>query len=113
MTKVGPQKYFILIYDVSERRVTCEEFHDDRDAASVRYTELETIHRADAGLEIVLVGADSLETIKKTHSHYFVATPDDLFAEIIKALEQAVGGIGTPALKSPSSSLRPREAGRA
>jgi hypothetical protein len=101
VTKIGPQKYFILSYDVSARSVTCEEFHDDRDAASIRYGELEAIHRDNAGLEIVLVGADSLETIKTTHSLYFVATPDDLFAEIITALT-ARGGIDTPAEKVPS-----------
>jgi hypothetical protein len=111
VTKVGPQKYFILIYDLSARSVQCEEFDDGRDAAIVRYSELEAIHRGDLGQEIVLVGADSLDTIKKTHSHYFVVTPDDLFAEIITALT-ARGENGAAAEKVPSASLSSRDAGR-
>jgi hypothetical protein len=39
-----------------------------RQAASIR---LEREHRGDDKLEIVLIGSDSIETVRRTHSNYF------------------------------------------
>lgn len=62
--------HFLLVYDLVRQRLVHEaQFTDPAEAAS-EYARLEFEHRGDRDLEIVLVGADSLETIKRTHGHY-------------------------------------------
>jgi len=80
-----PEQYFILIYDVASRALQIEPFERDSDAAIDRYEELEEQHRGSDEIEVVLVGADSIETIKRTHSHYFVERFDDLFREFLES----------------------------
>lgn len=67
--------HFILIYSVARRAlVELREFGEDGGAAIEGYSELEREFRNrddTSDFEIVLIGADSLDTIKKTHSHYF------------------------------------------
>ncbi len=48
---------------------------DDPAEAVRAYGEMEEKHRDDRHLEIVLVGADSLETVMLTHGNYFDAVP--------------------------------------
>jgi hypothetical protein len=65
--------HFLLTYDVQEARlVEVREFRDI-DEAVAAYEAAEAAHRNDVSLEIVLLGADSLETIKVTHANYFEA----------------------------------------
>lgn len=64
-------KHFLVIYDVTQGPATVEEFGRDYDAALAAYTEREHEYRDRADVDIVLLGADSLETIKQTHSSYF------------------------------------------
>jgi len=63
--------HFLLAYDhAREKLVYTREFSDAAEAAE-EYTRLEQRHRDDTQLEIVLLGADSIETIKMTHGNYF------------------------------------------
>lgn len=78
-----PEHYFILIYDVQGRAVEIESFDGDSDGATSRYAALEELHRDHDQIEVVLVGADSIETIKRTHSHYFAERADDLFSRFL------------------------------
>lgn len=80
---MGPDRYFILIYDVPSREVEIHEFERDYVAATAAYTAFELEHRDDRGTEVVLVGADSIETIHKTHSHYFAEHIDELFKQFL------------------------------
>lgn len=66
----GPTQYFILVYDLAMRHVEVHEYGDDVEQANAAYSTLEDQH-AGGKFEIVLVGADSIETIKRTHSPYF------------------------------------------
>jgi hypothetical protein len=43
----------------------------DATEATDAYGQAELEHLGDKDFEIVLVGADSLDTIRKTHGHYF------------------------------------------
>jgi hypothetical protein len=43
----------------------------DATEATDAYGQAELEHLGDKDCEIVLVGADSLDTIRKTHGHYF------------------------------------------
>jgi chromosome segregation and condensation protein ScpB len=64
-------QHFLLVYDLARQELVRQlEFHDGDEAAAA-YRELEGEYRGRSDLEIVLVGADSIETIKQTHAHYF------------------------------------------
>lgn len=81
---MAPDRYFILIYDIPSRALQVEEFGPAYDRAADRYSELEDQHRSDDAIEVVLVGAESLDVIRKTHSHYFAEREDDLFSEFLE-----------------------------
>ncbi len=65
-------QHFLVALDPSTGEVEVQTFGTDYDAAQKAYAEAE---RASGGIEakldIVLLSADSLETIKQTHSSYF------------------------------------------
>jgi hypothetical protein len=67
---IGPMQYFILVYDLAMRHVEVHEYGTDVDEANAAYSALEDEH-AGGKHEVVLVGADSIDTIKRTHSPYF------------------------------------------
>ena len=81
---MGPDLYFILIYNIPSRQLEIHEFEQDSVAAAEAYTLFEREHRDDRAVEVVLVGADSIGTIRKTHSHYFATQADDLFAQFLE-----------------------------
>jgi hypothetical protein len=63
-------KHFLVAYDPARLKADVEEFGTDYDAAQDAYQKAE--RRAfGTDLDIVLLSADSLETIKSTHSSYF------------------------------------------
>lgn len=63
--------HFLLIYDLRARRLIDVRTFDDADEAMVAYGQAERDHLDDRDTEIVLVGSDSLETVKLTHGSYF------------------------------------------
>lgn len=77
--------HYLLVYDLKQQRlVETREFRDAQKAA-LAYAALETVHRGDNDLEIVLVGADSIDTIMQTHGQYFHAVagqPDKYLVEV-------------------------------
>lgn len=82
----GPTQYFILVYDLAMRHVEVHEYAADVDAANAAYSQLEDEH-AGGKFEIVLVGADSIETIKRTHSPYFsTGTAAEVVEKFIAAI---------------------------
>jgi hypothetical protein len=64
-------KHFLVIYDAASGDVDVKRFGTDYDAAQDAYAEAERANAEGSGLDIVLLSADSLKTIKKTHSSYF------------------------------------------
>jgi hypothetical protein len=64
--------HFLLVFDhkLGKLVVPPKEFENSQEAIAA-YSEKEREHQADKDLEIVLIGSDSLETVKKTHSNYF------------------------------------------
>lgn len=63
-------RHFLVIYDVRAAQATVREFDDYAEALSA-YESIEKKNLGSDDLDIVLLGADSLETIKRTHSSYF------------------------------------------
>ncbi|WP_127841326.1 hypothetical protein [Actinomyces wuliandei] len=63
---------FLLIYDRDRDELIYQEsFGQDVDAATTAYRAAEIEYHDRPQVNIVLVGADSLETVKVTHSPYF------------------------------------------
>lgn len=73
--------HFLLVYDLDLQKLIVQQEFRDGDEAAQAYARMEDEYRGNAGLEIVLLGADSIETIHLTHGQYFeegeptVATP--------------------------------------
>ena len=68
-------EYFLLVFDRSlGQLIDCRQFGEDEGAAVLAYENLETEHQANDSIEVVLIGSDSLETIKVTHANYFYAS---------------------------------------
>ncbi len=64
-------KHFLVIYDVKTSHAEVRPFGTDYDAAQAAYDQVERETRDRSDLDIVLLSADSLATIKRTHSSYF------------------------------------------
>jgi hypothetical protein len=67
--------HFLLVYDRSKQALVFQRPYENPEEAVRAYEEMEAQHRDDRHMEIVLVGADSLETIMLTHGNYFDAVP--------------------------------------
>ncbi len=78
-------RHFLLVYSYDERRLVEQEEFLDADLAAAAYTEMERRYRDLPRYEIVLVGSDSIETIMKTHGHYFAGSDSSLFSEFLTA----------------------------
>jgi hypothetical protein len=66
-----PLIHYLLMYDHRQQKLLQAEPYDDATTAAEAYARLEREHREDTGLEIVLISADSLDTIRLTHGNYF------------------------------------------
>ena len=64
-------KHFLVIYDPATGKTEVQPYGTDYDAAQEAYAKAEQVNGMDTKLDIVLLSADSLETIKQTHSSYF------------------------------------------
>jgi hypothetical protein len=64
-------EHFLIVYDIPSANADGRPYGTDYDAALEAYqrAEWDAFDRSD--VEVVLLGADSLETIKRTHSSYF------------------------------------------
>jgi len=79
-----PLRHFLLIYDLSAGHLVEQlDLGEDGEAAAAEYSRREAEYRDRDGFEIVLVGADSIETIRQTHAHYFNGNGDRAFDELL------------------------------
>ncbi|MBI3428554.1 MAG: hypothetical protein HY050_00545 [Actinobacteria bacterium] len=63
--------HFLLVFNrVSGELVSIDKF-EEQDLAISALSLLERSHEDDDQIEVVLISADSVETLKKTHGHYF------------------------------------------
>lgn len=75
-----PLNHFLLLYDVKQQvLLDALPFGEDGDRAAAAYADQEKVYRDRDDVEIVLLGADSLDTLRKTHPHYFERTGTDFF----------------------------------
>lgn len=71
-----PLIHFLLVYNIELGRLVEWKDYTDSSEAVARYAELEREYAGQGKFEIVLLGANSLETIKRTHGQYFAADAD-------------------------------------
>lgn len=77
-------KHWLIIYNRREGRLlSCDPFEDSRAALAERF-RLECDAHPD--VEIVVLGADSLETLKVTHGRYFM-TAAEMAGRVLEQLE--------------------------
>ena len=81
---------FLLILDVRTGVTQVRELGTDYEAALRAYEAAEGEHRGEANYDIVLVGSDSLETVKRTHASYFDLSGDG-FRELVRHELEAFG----------------------
>ncbi|ORV85013.1 hypothetical protein AWC11_20700 [Mycobacterium interjectum] len=69
-------KHFLLVFDHNRAQlIGLKEFGTDAKSAMAEYARLERAHMKESdSIEIVLIGSDSLETVKITHANYFDGT---------------------------------------
>ena len=69
---------FLIAFDHDAgKQISLEEFRNTARALKA-YSEREEQYRDNPRVEVVLLGADSIEAIKVTHSNYFGDTADAL-----------------------------------
>jgi hypothetical protein len=67
-----PIHHFLVVYDIPAHEANVDDrYGSDYDAAIAAYTQAEETYRGRDDVEVVLLSADSIETIKRTHSSYF------------------------------------------
>jgi hypothetical protein len=64
--------HFLIVFDHAARNLISVENFVSPAQALKAYADAEAKHRHEDRLEIVLVGADSIDTIHTTHGQYFV-----------------------------------------
>lgn len=86
---------FLIAFDHDARtQLSLEQFSDTAQALKA-YGECEEQYRSNPRVEVVLLGADSMDAIKVTHSNYFEDTVDAL-----DNLRASLGVDSTPATSS-------------
>lgn len=67
--------FLIVYYRPVQALLACKEYATSHEALSARF-QLEKVLTLDASLEIVVLGAPDLDTLRHTHSKYFAGEPD-------------------------------------
>jgi len=70
-----PLVHFLLVFDRQGQQLVFNRSYSDSAEALHAYEQMEEKYREQRNMEIVLVGADSIETIMLTHANYFAAEP--------------------------------------
>jgi hypothetical protein len=79
MTPAANVRHFLIVYDAASGDVEVDDLGRDLSAAMQRYRAVDRaeLERGMPRREVVLLNADSIETLKRTHSHYFNRKPFD------------------------------------
>ncbi len=63
--------HFLLVFDHQAGKLVHQEEFTNAPEAIRAYSDMELKHLDERGIEVVLIGSDSLETIRRTHANYF------------------------------------------
>ncbi len=77
--------HWLIVYSKpSGYLLRCQEFTDGQAALAERFA-VERLHRNNPVLEIVVLGAESLDALKRTHGRYF-KTVQELAADALEVV---------------------------
>jgi len=77
--------HFILVFDRHAGHLMEQlDFGTGAQAAVTKYEALEEQYRHCPHMDIVLVGSDSIETVKVTHANYFDGSAEDVYADVLR-----------------------------
>jgi hypothetical protein len=81
---MAPIRQFLILYDRRRGELVVDppQVFDNEDDALEAYRRAEEDGRSDPNVEVVLVGADSLDTVRQTHSNYFGDDLEKLLAGV-------------------------------
>jgi galactose-1-phosphate uridylyltransferase len=78
--------HYLVVYDAEHQNLLAVyELGADTEAALEAYANAEREYSKQERVEIVLFGADSLDSIRQTHPHYFGGAEDDFFTHLAVA----------------------------
>ena len=78
-------KHYLLVYDRRAGRVLSQREFPSQAAAMHARFESERLHRGNADIEIVVLGASSSQDLKRTHARYFNDT-DSMYGEALNRI---------------------------
>lgn len=77
--------HFLLVYSYSDQRLLRSDEYGNADEAAAAYREAERQYQGRSDeFEVVLVGADSLSTVMKTHGHYFTSNAEETLSALVR-----------------------------
>lgn len=79
----GPTVHFLLVYSFDQQKLVHQEEFNDTRRATEAYSAVERQYKLRENFEVVLVGSDSIQTVMKTHGHYFRDASDSLFSDFL------------------------------
>jgi len=63
--------HFLLVFNRTSGELISIDSFEEQDLATSALSVSERSHEGDEQIEVVLISADSIDTLKKTHGHYF------------------------------------------
>ncbi len=64
--------HYLLVFDHEQGTLIAQRhFGTDSDAAVAEYSATEEKYQGQTSIEIVLVGSDSIDTVRRTHANYY------------------------------------------
>ncbi len=63
--------HFLLVFNRASGELVSMDKFVDQEIATSALSLLERSHEDEEQIEVVLISSDSVETLKKTHGHYF------------------------------------------
>jgi hypothetical protein len=71
-----PFRHYLLVFDREQQQLLdLIDFGEDSESAVAAYAPKEREYAGNPRIEVVLLGSDSIETLKVTHGNYFGTIP--------------------------------------
>lgn len=69
--------HYLLVFNRATGELVSIDSFQEQESATAALSVLERRHESDEQIEVVLISADSIDTLKKTHGHYFSGVETD------------------------------------
>lgn len=90
-------QHFLLVYDrQKDMQIRQESFGDDVQAATDAYRIAELEYHDQPWMDILLVGSDSIDSVRRTHSTYFTGIDATSFQRFLRTIDLNSDLLRTP-----------------